>query len=149
MTTGTKNSTEEILIRTLIHGWMTALRAKDVDALMAYYAPDILLYDLAPPLAHHGADLYRKSWQAWFASIQGSVDYEIRNLSISVGDDVAFSTSINRMSALKTHGEQFDIWVRATAGYRRQDGRWLIAHEHISVPFYMDGSFSPAVDLEP
>ena len=43
----------------------------------------------------------------------------------------------------------FDMWNRATIGFRRIDGRWLITHLHSSVPFYMDGSFRAAVDLKP
>ncbi len=27
------------------------------------------------------------------------------------------------------------MWVRATLGCRRIDGRWLITHDHESVPF--------------
>ena len=38
---------------------------------------------------------------------------------------------------------------RMTACYRKISGRWLITHEHVSVPFYMDGSYKAAVDLKP
>jgi ketosteroid isomerase-like protein len=149
MTTGIRNETNEIQIRELIDRWVKALRAKDVDALMLNYEPDILLYDLAPPLLYRGAEVYRQSWQEWFASFQGLVDYEINSLSISAGDEIAFSTSINRTSGMTTTGEQSNIWIRATVCYRKREGRWFIAHEHFSVPFYMDGSFRAATDLEP
>jgi ketosteroid isomerase-like protein len=36
-----------------------------------------------------------------------------------------------------------------TACYRKIKGKWLITHEHVSVPFYMDGSYRAAVDLKP
>jgi PhnB protein len=39
--------------------------------------------------------------------------------------------------------------VRATVGLRKIDGKWSIVHEHLSVPFYMDGSYRAAVDLKP
>lgn len=42
-----------------------------------------------------------------------------------------------------------DVWFRATVGLRRGDGGWTIMHEHTSVPFYMDGSFKAAIDLQP
>jgi ketosteroid isomerase-like protein len=32
---------------------------------------------------------------------------------------------------------------------RDEHGAWKIAHEHTSVPFYMDGSFRAAIDLKP
>ena len=149
MTTGIRNETNEIQVRELIDCWVTAIRAKDVDALMLNYEPNILLYDLAPPLLYHGADVCRKNWQEWFTSFQGLIGYEIHSLSISAGDEVTFSTSINQISGMRTTGEQTDVWIRATVCYRKQEGKWLVAHEHFSVPFYMDGSFRAATDLEP
>ena len=148
MTIGTPNK-EESRLSELTNSWVAALRAKDVDALMSHYEPDVLLYDLAPPLRYRGADAYRKNWEEWFASFQGPVGYEIHNLSVSVGNDIAFSTSINRISGARTTGEQTDVWVRATVCYRKRDNQWWVAHEHISVPFYMDGSFKAAIDLKP
>lgn len=41
------------------------------------------------------------------------------------------------------------MWVRATTCWRKVDGRWRVVHEHVSVPFYMDGSEKAAVDLKP
>ena len=32
---------------------------------------------------------------------------------------------------------------------RREENGWQIVHEHVSVPFYMDGSLRPAFDLQP
>jgi ketosteroid isomerase-like protein len=64
-----------------------ALRAKDVNGLMSYYAPEIPLFDFAPPLQYRGADVYRKNWEEWLTSFQGPVGYEIRDLSITAGDD--------------------------------------------------------------
>jgi ketosteroid isomerase-like protein len=149
MTVETGNRTDKIELRERIDSWLTALRAKDVDALMLHYQPDVLLYDLAPPLLHRGADGYRKSWQEWFDSFQVSVGYEIHDLSITAGNDVAFSTSLNRISGMRTTGEQTDVWIRATVGYRKRNGKWFVAHEHVSVPFYMDGSFKAAIDFKP
>jgi ketosteroid isomerase-like protein len=34
-------------------------------------------------------------------------------------------------------------------GWRKREGEWLVTHEHVSVPFYMDGSLRAAVDLKP
>jgi hypothetical protein len=36
-----------------------------------------------------------------------------------------------------------------TLGLSKAGGPWLITHEHVSTPFYMDGSFRTATDLEP
>jgi uncharacterized protein (TIGR02246 family) len=146
----TENSKEidEAQIRELIHRWLQALRAKDLDGIMSCYAPDILLFDLLPPLQYVGADAYRKNWAEWFPTFRGPIGYEIRDLSITTGDDVAFSHSLNRISGKRTDGGETEVWVRATVCYRKIDGKWMIAHEHVSVPFYMD-SGKASVDLKP
>jgi len=116
---------------------------------MSGYASDVLTFDIVPPLQYLGTDAYRKNYEEWFASWQGPIGYEISDLGITAGDGVAFSHSLNRISGKRTNGEDTDVWVRATACYRKINDKWLITHEHVSVPFYMDGSDRAAVDLRP
>jgi ketosteroid isomerase-like protein len=147
MTTADKTR-DEAEIRECIQGWAKALRAKDVDRLMSHYTPDILAFDLAPPLQHAGA-AYREGFEEWFRSFRGPIGIEIRDLSITAGDDVGFSHSLNHISGARTSGEETDVWVRVTVCFRKVGGKWLASHEHVSVPFYMDGSDKAAVDLRP
>jgi uncharacterized protein (TIGR02246 family) len=142
-------ASDEARIRELLHGWAAAVRAKDVDRVISYYASDVVTFDLAPPLQYAGADALRKSLAEWFATFTGSVGYDIHDLAITAGGDVAFCRSLNRISGKRTSGEETDVWVRATIGCRKVGGAWRIAHEHASVPFYMDGSDRAALDLKP
>ena len=141
--------TDEAQIRQLVDSWTEALRAKNLDTLMSHYTPDLLLYDLAPPLLHSGSCVNRKNLEEWLATFDGPVGMEVRNLSVTTGGDLAYSTCLERISGRRTSGEQTDVWVRSTVGYRKIDGKWMIAHEHTSVPFYMDGSDKAALDLKP
>ena len=136
-------------IRALIDDWAMAVRAKDVDAVTSHYAANIVAFDLAPPLEYAGADTLRRSLETWFPTFQGPIGYEVRDLSITAGGDVAFCRSLNRISGTRTDGEHTDVWVRATVGLRKIDGEWKVTHEHASVPFYMDGSYRAAIDLKP
>jgi ketosteroid isomerase-like protein len=140
-------SQDEADIRRILEDQRAALRAKDARALTEHHAPDVLSYDLAPPLMTRGPDV--PGAQAWLATWDGPIDLDIDDLSIAIGDGVAFSTSLNRMRGTKTDGERVDLWARATVGYRRIEGQWMVVHEHVSVPFHMDGSFRAAVDLKP
>jgi uncharacterized protein (TIGR02246 family) len=149
MTVKDSKASGQAQIRQLIDRWAEALRAKDVSAVMSHYATDIVAFDLAPPLQYRGADVYRKNWEAWFPTFRGPIGYEIRDLNIAASDDVAFCHSFNRITGTRTDDEKTDVWVRATVCCRKIDGKWKIAHEHQSVPFYMDGSFRAAVDLVP
>lgn len=138
----------EAQIRRLISDWTGALRSRDVEAIMAACAPDFVSFDLAPPLSHHAVE-YREGLRQWFSSFASPIGCEITQLEIASSGGVAFSRSLNRMTGKKTSGEEVDLWVRATICYRKIGGEWKVAHEHISVPFYMDGSFRAAVDLHP
>jgi uncharacterized protein (TIGR02246 family) len=139
---------DEAQIRELIDRWLKALRTKDLDGIMSCYSLDVLLFDLLPPLRYAGADAYRKNWAEWFATFEGPVGYEVRDLTVTTGDNVAFSHSVNRISGKRTDGKDSDTWVRSTVCYSKADGKWMVAHEHVSVPYYME-SGKAAVDLKP
>ena len=40
------------------------------------------------------------------------------------------------------------MWVRSTVCYRKIDGRWVVTHEHTSVPFDAE-SGKVSFDLKP
>lgn len=140
----TKN---EAAIRALNDRLVAAIRTKNIDGVMASYAPDLVAFDIIPPLQFVGASAYRKPWQDVFARFQ-TLDYEVRDLAITTGDDVAFSHSLNRIRGTMTNGQKTDLWLRLTAGYRKADGRWLIAHLQASVPADL-ASGQAVLDLKP
>jgi PhnB protein len=139
----------ETQIRALLEDWVTAIRAKDVERAVSHYAPDVVSFDLAPPLDYRGTEAIRISLEEWFPTFHGPVGYEIHDLSVTVGGEVAFSRSLNHITGRRTNDEHTDVWVRVTICYQRSDGKWFMTHEHVSVPFYMDGSYRAAVDLTP
>jgi uncharacterized protein (TIGR02246 family) len=134
MSTTTTPTRGDAQIRESIDAWAQALRAKDITALMAHYAPDIVTFDLMP-LQSLGVDAYGKNFEAWFASVQGPIDYEIRDLRITTRDDVAFCHYLGHVRSTRTTGEKTDYWVRVTMGFQKMNGRWTVTHEHVSMPF--------------
>jgi ketosteroid isomerase-like protein len=69
-------------IGALMENLATSIRAKEVDALMAHYAPDVLAFDLLPPLQYQGADAIRKRVSEWFSSFQGSIGFCATSVSL-------------------------------------------------------------------
>jgi uncharacterized protein (TIGR02246 family) len=134
MTVDENRMKEEDAIRGLIDGFVKAIRAKDTNGVMSVFAPEVVSFDLGPPLQHGGGETLMKRWQELFESYQNPIDYEVRDLSITAGDDVAFSHSLNRVSGTLKNGQKSDRWLRWTACYRKANGRWLIVHEQVSVP---------------
>jgi ketosteroid isomerase-like protein len=142
-------ATAEMQIRQALKGRIDALRSKDVDRLISHYAPDVRVFSLAPPLQRVGVDRHRAAMTGWFACFDGPLGYELRDLDITVGDDVAFCHGLGHISGRRTDGQNTDVWTRLTVCLRRIHGQWVVVHEHGSVPFYMDGSLKAAVDLHP
>ena len=90
----TQRAMDEANIRRRMDEWAKAIRAMDVDGVASSYAPDIASFDLGPPLRHVGAQAKRRNWMGVFAMFQPPLGYEIRDLTITVGDDVAFGHSL-------------------------------------------------------
>jgi ketosteroid isomerase-like protein len=148
MTVEEHKNNEEAAITRVIDGGVEAFRARDIDGMMSMYAPELVSFDLVPPLRYVGAGEYRKRWEETFSSFQGPIGYEMHDLSITVGDDVAFTHSLNRLSATLTTGQQTDLWLRSTVCWRSINGQWLIVHTHVSVPVDVEHG-QALLDLSP
>jgi uncharacterized protein (TIGR02246 family) len=133
-----QRATDEADIRKRIDKLAEAIRAMDLEGVMSIYAPDIVSFDIVPPLQHVGAEAKRKNWVDAFATYQHPLGYEIRDLTITVGDDVAFGHSLNRISGTLKNGNRTDFWLRSTTCFRKIDGNWLIAHDQVSVPLDLE-----------
>ena len=125
---------DEAEIKRVIEGGVEAIRDKNIEGVMALYAQEVVSFDIVPPLRYVGAEAYRKRWEETFSSFQGPIGYEIHDLSITVGDDVAFTHSLNRISGTMNTGQKTDLWLRATVCFRKINGQWLIVHTQVSVP---------------
>jgi ketosteroid isomerase-like protein len=143
-----ENAIDEAEIRKIIEDRMNAVRKKDVNRATECVAPNILLFDVVNPLQYSGSDMLRKRAEQWFSSFDGPIGFEVRELNIVAGDNAAFSHSLNRVSGKMMNGKDLEMWWRSTVCYRRIGGRWMITHEHNSVPFE-PGSGKASLDLQP
>ncbi len=148
MTTENSTATDEASIRKLMDERVKAVNDKDINALLTNYAPNILSFDVINPLQHTGLDTVRKRAEKWLSSFQGSIGYEIRDLEITTDNDVAFCHYLYQVSGTLTDGGKINMWVRATVCFRQIDGKWMIIHEHQSVPFDAETG-KASLDLKP
>ncbi len=138
-------------IRAVLAEKASAIQAQDAARLVALYTPDIVVFDLAPPLLHPAAEVLDPSGkQAWFAGFEPGMGYESSDLTVTTEAGIAVCHALVQFSATPRGGsEGFTMWFRSTVCLRTIDGRWRISHEHESTPFHMDGSFRAAVELQP
>jgi uncharacterized protein (TIGR02246 family) len=145
-------SKDEQEIRALEGRFVAAFNARDVDAIMKLYVPgsELVVFDLGLPLQHLGWDDYKNDWQGVFAGMKGPVNFSITGLSIESDGKMAFSHSIQHVTLTGPDGNPMEMTVRVTDVYRKIDGKWLIVHEHVSVPIDFSGPKpEPAMTAKP
>ena len=128
---------DDAQIRECLNKWTRALHAKDLAALTALYGPDTVAFDLMPP-TQVDASHYRKNFERWLGSMTGPIEYEIHELRVVTSGDVAFSHNLGHVKGTRPNGEKADYWVRATVGFQKRDGKWLVIHDHVSMPIDME-----------
>jgi ketosteroid isomerase-like protein len=124
-------------IKAQIDAWLVAFKAKDAAKVMSFYGPGdpVLAFDVVPPRQYATADAYRKDYEELFKGFDGAPNVEISDLSITTnGSDMAYGHSIDHLTGKTPDGKTLDFTVRVTDVYRKINGKWLIVHEHVSVP---------------
>ncbi|HET7584315.1 MAG TPA: nuclear transport factor 2 family protein [Gemmatimonadaceae bacterium] len=134
MSAGNGRASDEAAIRELIERWARAVRAKDLDGILAHHSADILMFDVPPPLVSRGIDAYRNTWDTFFDWADDPVVFDIDNMEITAGGDVAFVVALMRCAGTEKNGEHIGLEFRLTVGLRKLGGQWTVVHEHHSIP---------------
>jgi uncharacterized protein (TIGR02246 family) len=132
-TTTSKNEAE---IRALYDRWAKAFEARDIEGIMSVYAPGdaVIAYDVVPPLQYKGKDAYHKDYLEFLTQYDGAIHVEYRDLRILSSGDVGIIHGLEKFTGKLKGGQQTDLWLRVTSGVRKINGKWLIVHDHVSVP---------------
>jgi uncharacterized protein (TIGR02246 family) len=120
---------DKIEIEELIRRWAAAVHAGDLETVLADHAADIVMYDVPPPYEGvRGIDAYRESWPGFFEWQASGASFELTELDVTAGTDVAFARAL-LICGTTTDTEQR---LRLTLGLRKENGQWIVAHEHHS-----------------
>ena len=126
---------DESQIRTLIERWATAVHDGDLDTVLADHSNDIVMFDVPPPDdGVRGIDAYRATWPPFFEWQRQGAVFEIVDLEVTAGDDVAFAHALLRCGTSDDFAKEPDRRLRLSIGLRKDAGRWIVTHEHHSFP---------------
>ncbi|HEY9412370.1 MAG TPA: nuclear transport factor 2 family protein [Jiangellaceae bacterium] len=126
---------DEQQIRELVERWALAVHAGDLDTVLADHASDIVMFDVPPPYEGvRGIDAYRDSWPPFFEWQSRGALFEITSLEITAGADVAFAHALLRCGMPRDFAENPGNRLRLTLGLAKDQGRWVVRHEHHSFP---------------
>lgn len=134
MSMGNHRSLDEQQIRELIAKWAESVRARDIEGVMANHAPDVLLFDVPPPIEWRGIDEYKRSWEQFFIWFGDAGVFEVSQLRVTASDDVAFCHGLIRCGGPQARSDKGELAVRLTVCLRKIDGQWTVTHEHHSQP---------------
>jgi uncharacterized protein (TIGR02246 family) len=125
----------EAEIRALIERWATAVHDGNMEGVLIDHADDIVMFDVPPPEEGvRGIDAYRETWPPFFKWQEQGAAFEIVTLDVTAGDAVAFAHALLRCGTQEELDKDPDNRLRLTIGLRKENGRWVIAHEHHSFP---------------
>jgi uncharacterized protein (TIGR02246 family) len=130
----TSASPDEVEIRSLIERWAKAVREEDYAAIHEAHDPDILMFDVPPPLVSRGIDAYMATWKTFLPRLDKPIAFDFHDVKVTSGADVAFATAIGNCVDIDPDGKREPLEFRLTMGFRKIDGRWRVMHEHHSLP---------------
>ena len=127
--------TDEEAVRQLILRWADAVHTGDLETVLADHDPAIVQFDVPPPYdGVRGIDAYRDTWPDFFEWQRQGAIFEITELDVTAGSDVAFAYALARCGKPEDFEKNPDNRLRMTFGLRKRDGRWVVTHEHGSFP---------------
>lgn len=131
---GQAGANVQSVLRQRIEAIGQAIRSKDLDQLMTFYARNVEVFDVRASLNVPGAAAYRNNFEHWFDSFEGPLGFELHNLRIVPGERTAFCHYLALVTGSRPEGRVSGYWVRGTTCFERRDEEWLVTHEHMSMP---------------
>ena len=111
-----------------------AIRSRDAEYLASRYAPDAMTFGVAPPLSPFAGEAHNVEWlRAWFDRMCGRIDHRVRDLTVSVGGDLAFCRSLDVLSVRPVHGRREVVRFETVLGLRRLGGVWFVEAEFLRI----------------
>ena len=138
MTVSTIQSVNEI--REVLEAWAKATRQNRKDDVLKNHSPNLVIFDVLPPMKYESAEAYRRSWEDWQPESQGEAQFDLEDLSITAGVDVAFAHCFIRCGGTLPSGYTFQDLVRTTFCLKKEAEGWKVVHQHVSKPLSHSGA---------
>ena len=130
------NSIAVVQIRQKVDEFRHSVLTMSMSGMADYYwtSPDVVVFDVVPPLRYVGWDSFRQDWQGFFDSFEKIGVYDWTDVHIEAEGDMGWMRAlVHRVGTFKD-GKSIDMAFRDTAIFERKSGKWVVVHDHGSVP---------------
>ena len=104
--------------------WLRAVRARDVDRAVSYWADDAIVFPPGSP-AVSGKAAIREFVVKSFQTPGFSISWKTTTVAVSSSGDIAYTTGTNRVAFSAPDGRQVTVEGKAVEVWRRErDGAW-------------------------
>ena len=110
---------EEAAIRNMVEDWASAVRERNLPAVLRHHSPDILMFDVPPPFQSRGLNAYMETWKIFYQSQARPITFYFEHIEVTAAEDVAFTTAIGTCGYIE-HGVKTDLKFRLTKAGRSE-----------------------------
>jgi Ketosteroid isomerase homolog len=129
-------SADEKAILKLFSDFSAAIKARDLSKIMSLYSHDAraTFFDAYAPREYVGYSAYEKGYKKFFDYSPGTMSSTISEVQIGVSGPLAYAYGIDTWVITPPKGKPDTNVFRFTDVLRKENGKWLIIHEHVSFP---------------
>ncbi|QIG49241.1 SgcJ/EcaC family oxidoreductase [Nordella sp. HKS 07] len=129
---GDKHKTDEMAIRRLDEEWGKAATAKDLEAVVSFYAPDgSLVWPGAP--ASHGTQHIRASWKEMMDTTPG-LNLRFTPERIVISDDASLASDFGKVEfGHEVKGKPVMDIAKYVVVWRKEKGSWKVLYDSYNV----------------
>jgi len=111
--------------------WNEINRTWKLNGFEQYLTPDYVCF-VGQGIVIRGRDAFEDEWETLSMSVEEDWQLEVFDRDVHIRGDAAWLVYEFNLRGI-FDGEPFDERGRGTEIYRRDDGRWLMAHSHFSM----------------
>ncbi len=120
----------------VLKAYEAAVFAKDVEAFMRLYSPEVRVFDAWGVWSYEGAPAWQRAVEGWFTSL-GTERVKVRfdDVQCTAGRELALLSAIVSYAAISPQGQELRaMHNRISWGLRTTGHVPRIVHEHTSAP---------------
>jgi ketosteroid isomerase-like protein len=108
----------------------------DTDRLAPFYSkePGVVIFNDVEPVKFEGWEEFKEG-ESKIMSRTSTWKVQPKDVRGTTWGDVAVSTATPILTGESKAGKSYNLTIRHTAVWERKGGRWLIIHEHWSIPW--------------